>query len=128
VQPPAILRCEKADDPLEERHSGVRGGTTAPSLRTALAERRTRGELRTAPAAQRVHANAVCSDLTQDRPLHRDEERQRARSRHGWSAAEETPSRPGTYSADQLTKGLHGSLAATVTSTRPPSSGCLYQG
>jgi hypothetical protein len=76
VQSPAILRREEIDQALEQRHSGVGRRAAASALRAALAERRARGELRTAPAAQRVHPDALRSHLTQNRPLHRDEERQ----------------------------------------------------
>jgi hypothetical protein len=76
MHPPAVLRREEADQALEQRHSGVWSGAAAPSLCAALAERRASGELRTAPAAQRVHPDALRRHFAQDRPLHRDEERQ----------------------------------------------------
>jgi hypothetical protein len=104
-------------DPVRCRRSGVRRRPAAP-LCAALAQRGARGELGAAASAERVHANALRRHLAQDRPLHRDEERQGGDLRRNGCTAEAAPPSPRPHSADQLTKGLHGSLAPTGASPR----------
>ena len=122
VQSPAVSRREELDQLLERRHLGVRGGPAA-SPRAALAQRGAGGELRAAASTERVHTHPVRGHLAQDRSLHRDEKGKRSGPTRGRCAAEAAPPSPGTHAAEELTKGLHGSLAATGAPRRsPPAS------
>src|SRR5436190_4448706 len=115
MQPPAVSRREDLDQPFDRRHSGVRCRPAEP-LRAALSQRGTRRELRAAAPAQRVDANALGGHFAQDRPFHRYEERQRGNRRPDRRTAETAPSSPRPHTADELTKGLHGSIAPTIAS------------
>jgi hypothetical protein len=109
MQAPAILRRENVDQALDVGHSGV-GRRSAPPSCAALAQRGARRELRTAASAQRVDTHSLRCHLAQDRPLHRDEERQHADGRRSGHTTETAPASPRPHTADELTKGLHGSL------------------
>ena len=110
MESPTVPRRDEVDQSLERTHSGIRRGS-ASSLRAAVAQRGARGELRTAAAAERIDAHALRRHLAEDRPRHRHEEGKRHRRRRGRRATEVAPHGPRTHSADQLTQGLHRSLA-----------------